>query len=46
MNSNWEQEFEVSVGPDNYFTLTEPGGLDDLEREALDPAVADQGQPA
>ena len=45
MNTNWEQEFEVPIGPDNYFTLTEPGGLDDLEQEALDPAVADQGQP-
>ena len=46
MNSNWEQEFEISVGPDNYFTLTEAGGLDDLGLEALDNAVADQGQPA
>ena len=46
MNSNWEQEFEVPVGPDNYFMLTEPGGLDDLELEALDAAMADQGQPA
>ncbi len=46
MNSNWEQEFEVPVGPDNYFTLTEPGGLDDLELEALDAVMADQGQPA
>ena len=46
MNSNWEQDFEVPVGPDNYFTLTEPGGLDDLELEALDAAMADQGQPA
>ena len=46
MNSNWEQDFEVPIGPHNYFALTEPGGLDDLERKALDPAVADQGQPA
>ena len=46
MNSNWEQEFEVPVGPDNYFTLTEPGGLDDLDLEALDHVTADQGQPA
>ena len=46
MNSNWEQEFEIPVGPNNYFTLTEPGGLDDLELEALDAAMADQGQPA
>ena len=46
MNSNWEQEFQVPIGPDNYLTLTEPGGLDDLELEALDAAMADQGQPA
>ena len=46
MNSNWEQEFNISVGPHNYFTLTEAGGLDDLELEALAPSTADQGQPA
>ena len=46
MNSNWEQEFEIPVGPNNYFALTEAGGLDDLELEALEPAAADQGQPA
>jgi hypothetical protein len=46
MNSNWEQEFNVPIGSHNYFTLTEAGGLDDLELEALDPSTADQGQPA
>ena len=46
MNSNWEQEFNVPIGPQNYFTLTEAGGLDNLELEALDPSMADQGQPA
>ena len=45
MNSNWEQEFDIPVGPDNYFTFTEAGGLDDLEREAFDGATADRGQP-
>ena len=45
MNSNWEQEFDVGVGPDNYFAFTEAEGLDDLEREAFDAPVADQGQP-
>jgi len=45
MNSNWEQEYDIPVGPDNYFTLTEAGRLDDLDLEALDPAQADQGQP-
>ena len=46
MNSNWEQEFNVPIGPHNYFTLTEAGGLDNLDLEALDPSMADQGQPA
>jgi hypothetical protein len=46
MNSNWEQEFNVPIGPNNYFTQTEAGGLDDLELEALAPSTADQGQPA
>ena len=45
MNSNWEQEFNVPVGPDNYFVSTEPGQLDDLEREAYDGSTSDQGQP-
>ena len=31
MNSNWEQEFNVPIGPLNYFTVTEAGGLDDLD---------------
>ena len=46
MNSNWEQEFNIPIGPHNYFTLTDAGGLDDLELEALAPSTADQGQPA
>ena len=45
MNSNWEEEFDVPIGPDNYFAFTEPRGLDDLERDAYDPSEADQGQP-
>jgi len=45
MNSNWEQEFDIPVGPDNYFRFTEAAGLDDLEREAYDASSADQGQP-
>lgn len=45
MNSNWEEKFNVPVGPDNYFAFTGPGELDDLEVEAHDPATADQGQP-
>ena len=46
MNSNWEQEFNIPIGPHNYFTLTDAGGLDDLEIEALAPSTGDQGQPA
>jgi len=44
-NTNWEQEFDIPVGERNYFTLTEPAMLDDLEHDAFDPAQADQGQP-
>ena len=44
MNRNWEEILDVPIGPDNYFAISEPGGLDDLEREAYDPTVADRGQ--
>jgi hypothetical protein len=44
-NSNWEQEFDLPVGDGNYFTMTEAGGLDDLEADAYDMSEADQGQP-
>jgi hypothetical protein len=44
-NSNWEQEFDIPVGPDNYFTLVEPGELDDLARDEFRTVSADQGQP-
>lgn len=46
MNSNWEQEFDIPVGPRNYFTVAEPGSLDDLERDAFDASQADRGQPS
>lgn len=45
MNSNWEETFDVPVGPDNYFTEVEAGALDDLDTSGFDFAVADQGQP-
>ncbi len=45
MNSNWEQEIDVEVGPRNYFTITAPGTLDDLTLDVFDPAAADKGQP-
>ncbi|HUP51174.1 MAG TPA: hypothetical protein VM198_01765 [Longimicrobiales bacterium] len=45
MNRNWEEELDVPVGPDNYFSFTPAGGLDDLGRDAYDAGIADQGQP-
>ena len=45
MNSNWEEEFNVPAGPDNYFALTEPHALDDIELDAIVPSQIDQGQP-
>jgi hypothetical protein len=44
-NTNWEQEFDIPVGMENYFTMTEAHGLDDLGLDAYDPSQADQGQP-
>lgn len=45
MNTNWEEEFNIPVGPQNYFAFTEPAGLDDIEIEAYDSSAADRGQP-
>jgi hypothetical protein len=45
MNKNWEEELDVPVGPDNYFSFTSPGGLDDLTLGAYDASAADMGQP-
>ena len=44
MNSNWEETPDVSVGPDNYFVLGEPG-TGGADATAFDSEVADQGQP-
>ena len=43
--SNWEEEFDVPVGPDNYFAITELGGLNDIEQDAYVLSEVDQGQP-
>ena len=43
--THWDEEFDIGVGPDNYFTLVEPGQLDDLGRQAYQTVGADQGQP-
>lgn len=45
MNSNWEEELDVPIGPRNYFSVVEPGALDDLALDGFDAAVADAGQP-
>jgi hypothetical protein len=45
-NVNWAEEFDIPVGPENYFSFTDPHGLDDLSREAYDEDTADQGQPS
>ena len=45
MNSNWEEEFDVPVGPDNYFAFTELQALNDLELDAIVSSEMDQGQP-
>ena len=45
MNSNWEEEFDVPFGPDNYFAYTAPGALNDIELDAMTPSEIDQGQP-
>jgi len=44
-NTNWEEVFDIPVGPDNYFRMTDPGGLDDLQRDFFAVGEADQGQP-
>ena len=45
MNSNWQEEFNVEVGADNYFSVTAPGELNDLEADAMVSSDVDQGQP-
>ena len=45
MNSNWEEEFDVPTGPDNYFVVTEPGALDDIELDSIVASEIDRGQP-
>jgi hypothetical protein len=44
MNANWEQEPEISIGPNNYIVLGEPG-TGGADPGAFDASVADQGQP-
>ncbi len=45
MNSNWEEEFDIPIGPNNYISIVEPNSLDNLELDAFDAATADHGQP-
>ena len=45
MNTNWEETFDIPVGPKNYFSFADARALDNLATDAFDFAVADQGQP-
>lgn len=45
MNTNWEQQFDIPISPENYFSEVEPGELDDLSVDDFDFANADMGQP-
>jgi len=45
MNSNWEQQFDIPISPENYFSQVGPGELDDLDVDDFDFASADMGQP-
>ncbi|NKB32388.1 MAG: hypothetical protein GKR91_04750 [Pseudomonadales bacterium] len=45
MNSNWEEEFDIEVGQENYFSIVEPGELDDINVDGYDFGQADRGQP-
>jgi hypothetical protein len=44
MNSNWEQEPDIPIGPDNYLVMGEPG-TGRVESPGFNAAVADRGQP-
>jgi hypothetical protein len=44
MNSNWEEEPDIPVGPDNYLVIGD-AGTGGADAGAFDPATADQGQP-
>ena len=45
MNSNWEEEPVVPVGPENYIKTLGDLAAAGADAEAYDSAVADQGQP-
>jgi hypothetical protein len=45
MNANWEEELDVSVGPDNYLVTSVAETRDDRDPEAFNPAGSDRGQP-
>ena len=45
MNTNWEQQFDIPIGPRNYFSVVEAADLDDLELDGYVSAASDMGQP-
>ncbi len=45
MNTNWEQQFDIPISSENYFSEVAPGELDALDKDGFDFATADRGQP-
>lgn len=45
MNTNWEEQFDIPISVENYFSEVEPAELDDLSEDKFDFATADMGQP-
>ncbi|MEQ8956029.1 MAG: hypothetical protein RL120_18010 [Gammaproteobacteria bacterium] len=45
MNSNWEQTFNIPVGPQNYFSIVGAEQLNDLDVDGYNATTADMGQP-
>ncbi|MEX0964226.1 MAG: hypothetical protein WDZ52_09340 [Pseudohongiellaceae bacterium] len=45
MNTNWKQQFDIPVGPENYFNVVEKSELDDLDMDDYVESTADMGQP-
>jgi hypothetical protein len=45
MNTNWEQQFDLPISSENYFSEVAPRELDDLSQDGFDFATADMGQP-
>jgi len=42
MNTNWQQQFDIPIGPRNYFSVVEAGDLNDLELDGYDDDASDK----